>query len=79
MTLTEDRLTVWDDRLFALDSVATGAVGEFVLPGSPLTPSASEFGSQPKCVVTFAADGQISVEGPGTHLMLLLLAHGLRG
>lgn len=78
MTLTEDRLIIWDDRLFSLGSVTTGAVGEFTLPGSSLTPAASEFGSQPRCVVTFGADGQISVEGPGTHLMLLLLAHGLR-
>jgi hypothetical protein len=77
MTLTRNRLVVCEDRLFVLGSIASGVVGEFSLPASPLVPSASEFGSQPKSVVTIAVDGQITVSGPATHLMLLLLAHGL--
>jgi len=77
MTLTRNRLVVCDDRLFVLSSVAHGIESEFSLPGSPLIPSASEFGSQPKSVVTIAVDGRITVAGPATHLMVLLLAHGL--
>ena len=77
MTLTDSRLVVCDDRLFALSSVADGSVGEFSLAGSSLTPAACEFGSQPKSVVTIAADGLITVSGPATHLLLLLLSHGL--
>ena len=77
MTLTQNRLVVCEDRLFALSSIAHGAVGEFTLPGSSLIPSASEFGSQPRSVVTMAVDGRITVSGPATHLMVLLLAHGL--
>ena len=78
MTLTQNRLVVCEDRLFTLSSTALGAVGEFTLPGSSLIPSASEFGSQPKSVVTIAMDGMITLSGPATHLMVLLLAHGLR-
>jgi hypothetical protein len=78
MTLTQNRLVVCEDRLFTLSSIALGAVGEFTLPGSSLIPSASEFGSQPKSVVTIAVDGRITLSGPATHLMVLLLAHGLR-
>jgi hypothetical protein len=79
MTLTANRLVVSDERLFTLSSVGNDSLGEFRLQGSSLTPSAYEFGAQPKSVVTITADGQITISGPATHLMLLLLAHGLRG
>jgi hypothetical protein len=77
MTLTQNRLVVCDERLFTLNSLGSGIAGEFALAGSSLTPSASEFGSQPKSVLTFMEYGQIIVSGLATLLMLLLLAHGL--
>src|SRR4051794_12322817 len=56
MTLTENQLAVWNNRLFALQSATTGGAGGLTLTGSSLPPSVCEFGSQPKCVVTLVAD-----------------------
>ena len=77
MELTEDRLTVRGYAAYGVRSMTQSAAGRYRLTSSSLFREPKEATSPLDGVVTFEANDQITVDGPATPLLLLLLAHGL--
>ena len=77
MELTADRLTVMDFRALALSCTTARGSGRYQLTNASLLPAPRDTAPPLASVVTFAANGHITVDGPATPLLVLLLAQRL--